>query len=457
MLGNEDILSTIRMFQEEHLDVRTVTLGVNLSECVSPDINLFCEKIKQKISHAAKDLVTTCDSISDRYGIPIINKRLAVSPLGSIAGRVGIDGFVRLAKALDEAAASVRVDLVGGFTALVHKGSTPTEERLIESLPEVLSQTDRVCASVSVASTKAGINMDALLQLGIVIRQIAEKTAAQDGFGAAKLCVFANIPEDNPFMAGAYLGFGEPDRVINVGVSGPGVVKRAIERLRQREPELDLQTLANVIKQTAFSVSRVGELVGREVARSIGAIFGCLDLSLAPTPEIGDSVGEVLQAMGIAQIGAPGSTAAVAMLNDAVKKGGLFASASVGGLSGAFIPVAEDSTLAAAVEAGSLSIEKLEAMTSVCSVGLDMVCIPGDTAPTTITALMADEMAIGVINQKTTATRLVPVPGKKAGEWVHWGGLFGSSPILAIRAGGGADTFVTQGGCIPAPLHSFRN
>ena len=457
MLGNEDILSTIRMFQEEHLDVRTVTLGVNLTECVSPDINLFCEKIKQKISHTAVDLVSTCDTISDRYGIPIVNKRLAVSPLGSIAGHVGTDGFVRLAKALDEAAASVRVDLVGGFTALVHKGSTPTENRLIESLPEVLSQTDRVCASISVASTKAGINMDALLQLGQVIRQIAEKTAAQDGFGAAKLCVFANIPEDNPFMAGAYLGFGEPDRVINVGVSGPGVVKRAIERLRQHEPELNLQTLANIIKQTAFSVSRVGELVGREVARGIGAIFGGLDLSLAPTPAIGDSVGEVLQAMGIEKIGAPGSTAAVAMLNDAIKKGGLFASASVGGLSGAFIPVAEDSALAAAVEAGSLSIEKLEAMTSVCSVGLDMVCIPGDTAPATITALMADEMAIGVINQKTTATRLIPVPGKKAGEWVHWGGLFGSSPILSIRAGGGADAFVNQGGCIPAPIHSLRN
>lgn len=457
MLGNEDILSTIRMFQEENLDVRTVTLGVNITDCVSADIDLFCEKIGQKISRTAQELVPACDKVSEHYGVPIVNKRLAVSPVGSIAGNIGEEGFVKIAKALDSAAGKVKVDLVGGFTALVHNGSTETEERLLKSLPKVLSSTDRVCASVSVASSKAGINMDALLELGIAIKQAAELSKDNGGFAAAKLCVFANIPEDNPFMAGAYLGFGMPDKVVNIGVSGPGVVKRAIERLRENKTEFDLQGLASVIKQTAFRVSRVGELVGREVARELSAKFGGMDLSLAPTPKVGDSVGEILQAMGIAKIGAPGSTAAVAMLNDAVKKGGLFASSSVGGMSGAFIPVAEDSSLADAADKKYLSIEKLEAMTSVCSVGLDMVCIPGDTDPETITALMADEMAIGVINNKTTATRLIPVPDKKAGEWVHWGGLFGSSPVMEIRAGGASSNFVSLGGKIPAPVHSFKN
>ena len=457
MIGNEEILATLRMFQEENLDVRTVTMGVNLAGCVSADVGVFCEKIRQKIARHAGSLVDACNRVADRYGIPIVNKRLAVSPIGSLAANVGSEGLVQIARALDEAAAEVRVDLVGGFSALVHKGATPAEQRLIECLPEALSSTKRVCASVNVASTKSGINMDAILKLGEVIKRAAELSAAQGGFACAKLCVFANIPEDNPFMAGAMHGFGEPETVVNIGVSGPGVVKRAIERMRQAYPDLDLQMLANEIKHTSFRVTRVGELVGQEVAREIGAEFGVVDLSLAPTPKVGDSIGEILQAMGIEKVGAPGSTAAIALLNEAVKKGGLFASSSVGGLSGAFIPVAEDSTLAEAADKGWLSLEKLEAMTAVCSLGLDMVCIPGDTDAATISALMADEMAIGMINHKTVATRLIPVPGKGPGDWVHWGGLFGSSPILAVRAAGASGNFVKLGGRIPAPLSSLRN
>ncbi len=457
MNRNEDILSTVRMFQEENLDVRTVTLGINITDCVSSDVSKFCRNLIRKIQRVAGSLVPVCERISERYGIPVVNKRLAVSPIGAIAGKTDESGFVQLAHALDHAAESVGVDLLGGFTALVQKGITPSEARLMESLPRVLSQTDRICASINVATSKAGINMDAILQLGRIIKLAAEKSADSGGFACAKLCVFANMPEDNPFMAGAYLGFGQGEAVVNVGISGPGVVKRAIERLRVANPDLDLQMLASEIKQTAFRVTRVGELLGREVAGGINAAFGGIDLSLAPTPKVGDSVGEILQAMGISEIGAPGSTAAVALLNDAVKKGGLFASSSVGGMSGAFIPVAEDSALAHAAAKGTLSIEKLEAMTSVCSVGLDMVCIPGDTDADTISALIADEMAIGVINQKTTATRLIPVPGKKPGEWVHWGGLFGASPIMAVRAAGASSGFVRCGGRIPAPVHSFKN
>ena len=457
MNRNEDILSTVRMFQEENLDVRTVTLGINITDCVSADIARFSQNLIDKIKRVAGSLVSVCERISDRYGIPVVNKRLAISPLGAIGGKTDEAGFLQLAHALDHGAESVGVDLLGGFTALVQKGITPTEARLMESLPRVLSRTQRICASINVATSKAGINMDAILQLGRIIKRAAEKSADQGGFACAKLCVFANMPEDNPFMAGAYLGFGQGEAVINVGISGPGVVKRAIERLRASTPGLDLQMLASEIKQTAFRVTRVGELLGREVAHGIGADFGGIDLSLAPTPKVGDSVGEILQAMGIREIGAPGSTAAVAMLNDAVKKGGLFASSSVGGMSGAFIPVAEDSALARAAAEGTLCIEKLEAMTSVCSVGLDMVCIPGDTDADTISALIADEMAIGVINHKTTATRLIPVPGKKPGDWVHWGGLFGASPIMAVRAAGASSGFVQCGGRIPAPVHSFKN
>ena len=457
MIGNEEIIATIRMFQEENLDVRTVTLGVNLAGCVSADMSVFCAKIKQKIARHAAGLVAACDKIGDRYGVPIVHKRLAVTPIGSLAAGAGPEGMLRLAHALDEAAADNRVDLIGGYSALVHKGATPAEQQLIDCLPEALAGTKRVCASVNVASTRSGINMDAVVKLGGVIKRAAELSADQGGFACAKLCVFANIPEDNPFMAGALHGFGEGEAVVNIGVSGPGVVKRAIERLREQNPKLDLQMLASVIKTTSFRVTRVGELVGQEVARAIGAEFGVVDLSLAPTPKVGDSIGEILQAMGIAKVGAPGSTAAIALLNEAVKKGGLFASSSVGGLSGAFIPVAEDSTLADAVDKGWLSLEKLEAMTCVCSLGLDMVCLPGDIDAATLSALMADEMAIGMINHKTVATRLIPVPGKKAGEWVHWGGLFGSSPILAVRAAGASAQFVNCGGRIPAPVSSLRN
>ena len=457
MIRTDEILATIRMFQEENLDVRTVTMGVNLAGCVSADVDVFCDRIRQRITRCAGDLVNACNRISDRYGIPIVNKRLAVSPIGSLAANVGLAGLIKIAKALDDAAAEVRVDLIGGYSALVHKGTTPAEQLLIESLPEALSITKRVCASVNVASTKSGINMNALLKLGHVIRRAAELSADNGGFACAKLCVFANIPEDNPFMAGALHGFGEPDVVLNIGVSGPGVVKRAIERLRQTRKDMDMQMLASEIKQTAFRITRVGELVGQEVAAELGVEFGVVDLSLAPTPKVGDSIGEILQAMGIEKVGAPGSTAAIALLNEAVKKGGLFASSSVGGLSGAFIPVAEDSTLAHAAEQQWLSLEKLEAMTCVCSLGLDMVCIPGDTDAATITAIMADEMAIGMINHKTVATRLIPVPGKKAGDWVHWGGLFGSSPIMSVRAAGASAGFVNLGGRIPAPVSSLRN
>lgn len=457
MIRSDEILATIRMFQEENLDVRTVTMGINLAGCVSADADVFCDKIRQKITRHAGSLVSACNRIADRYGIPIVNKRLAVSPIGSLAANLGPSGLIKIARALDLAASEMRVDLIGGYSALVHKGATPGEQDLIESLPEALSSTRRVCASVNVASTKSGINMDAIIKLGHVIRRAAEMSADQGGFACAKLCVFANIPEDNPFMAGAYHGFGEPDAVINIGVSGPGVVKRAIERARQLRPDLDLQMLASEIKQTAFRVTRVGELVGQEVAAELGVEFGVVDLSLAPTPVAGDSIGEILQAMGIEKVGAPGTTAAIALLNEAVKKGGLFASSSVGGLSGSFIPVAEDATLAHAAEQGWLSLEKLEAITCVCSLGLDMVCIPGDTDPATISAIMADEMAIGMINHKAVATRLIPVPGKKAGEWVHWGGLFGSSPVMAVRAAGASAGFVNLGGRIPAPISSLRN
>ncbi len=457
MSRNEDILSTVRMFQEENLDVRTVTLGINITDCVSSDVARFSDNLITKIKRLAGSLVRVCEGISDRYGIPVVNKRLAISPMGAIAGNTDTAGLLQLAQALDHAAEYVGVDLLGGFTALVQKGITPAEARLMESLPDVLSETDRICASINVATSKAGINMDAILRLGRIIKISAEKSAHQRGFACAKLCIFANMPEDNPFMAGAYLGFGQGEAVINVGISGPGVVKRAIERLRRKTPGLDLRMLASEIKQTAFRVTRVGELLGREVAHGIGVDFGGIDLSLAPTPKVGDSVGEILQAMGIEKIGAPGSTAAVAMLNDAVKKGGLFASSSVGGMSGAFIPVAEDSALAAAAAEGTLCVEKLEAMTAVCSVGLDMVCIPGDTDSDTISALIADEMAIGVVNHKTTATRLIPVPGKKEGDWVRWGGLFGASPVMGIRASGASSGFVRCGGRIPAPIHSFNN
>ncbi|MEW6443830.1 MAG: PFL family protein [bacterium] len=457
MIRSQEILSTVRMFQQENLDVRSVTMGIHLLDCSSPDIEQLCRKVERKIVNRAGRLVAVCEEISAKYGIPIVNKRLAVSPVSAVAASHGEDGMRQVARCLDRAAKEVRVDLVGGFTALVPKGFTESERALLQAMPAVLSETERVCASVNVASTKAGINMEAVLLMGHIICETARLTAKRDGFGCAKLVVFCNIPEDNPFMAGAYLGHGEPECVVNIGVSGPGVVKRALERLQRSTRRLDLGDLAEEVKTTSFRITRIGELIGREVALALGVPFGIVDLSLAPTPRVGDSVGEILQAMGVERIGAPGSTAALALLNDAVKKGGLFASSSVGGLSGAFIPVSEDSALARAVEQGHLSLEKLEAMTSVCSVGLDMVAVPGDTGPETIAAVIADEMAIGMVNNKTTAVRIIPVPGKTAGERAVFGGLFGESAILAVPHGGAARSFVTKGGRIPAPLHSLNN
>ncbi|HEY3298319.1 MAG TPA: PFL family protein [Armatimonadota bacterium] len=446
----------IEMLQNEHLDVRAVNMGIDLFDCADRDIDRSCRLIKEKILKSASPLVETCQSISRRYGIPIVNKRVSVSPIADVMAGHGKDELLQAAQALDEAAREAGIDIIGGFSALCQKGMTVSDRALIESLPDVLSQTSRVCASINAASTKAGINVEALLLMGQTWLDIAARTADADGFGCCKLSVFANIPEDNPFMAGAYKGIGEPETVINIGVSGPGVVKRAVERLRQNHPNCTLGDVAEQIKSTAFRVTRCGELIGREVAKALGAQFGIVDLSLAPTPEVGDSVGEIFEAMGIARVGGPGTTAALAMLNDAVKKGGAFASSSVGGLSGAFIPVAEDATLAKAVEDGHLTLEKLEAMTSVCSVGLDMIALPGDTSAQTLTAIAMDELAIGVINRKTTSVRLIPVPGKKAGDRAVFGGLFGESPIMAIP-NETSDAFVRMGGRIPAPLTSLNN
>jgi len=457
MLRHQDILRTLRMFQEENLDVRTVTLGINLMDCSADDAAEICRKVERKIGEKAGRLVPVCEEVSARYGIPIINKRLAVSPISAVAAGQGEEGLVRVARSLDRSAADAGVTLVGGYSALVQKGFTESERALLRSLPEVLAVTERVCASVNVATTKAGINMDAVLAMGRIIPEIARRTADRDGFGCAKLVVFSNIPEDNPFMAGAFLGYGEPDSVVNIGVSGPGVVKRALERLLRSGRTLDLGGIAEEIKTTSFRVTRIGELIGRDVAAALGVPFGIVDLSLAPTPKIGDSVGEILQVMGVERIGGPGSTAALALLNDAVKKGGLFASSSVGGLSGAFIPVSEDIALARAVADGSLGLEKLEAMTSVCSVGLDMVAVPGDTPAETIAAIIADEMAIGVVNNKTTGVRIIPVPGKKAGERAVFGGLFGESTIMPVPQQNASCGFVSRGGRIPAPLHSLNN
>jgi len=444
------------MLQREHLDVRAVNLGIDLFDCTDRDPEAACRLVREKIGRLASPLVGACEAVSRRYGIPIVNKRVAVSPIADVMAGHGRDGLLMMAVALDAAAEAAGIDFVGGYSALVQKGMSVSDRELIESLPDALTSTSRLCASVNAASTKAGINVDALLLLGRIWRETAAKSADADGFGCCKLSVFANMPEDNPFMSGAYKGIGEPEAVVNIGVSGPGVVKRAVERLLQSGIPCDLGTLAEEIKSTAFRVTRCGELIGREVAAAIGAQFGIVDLSLAPTPEVGDSVGEIFQAMGVAQIGAPGTTAALAMLTDAVKKGGAFASSSVGGLSGAFIPVAEDAALADAAEKGHLTLEKLEAMSSVCSVGLDMIALPGDTSAETLAAIAMDELAIGVVNKKTTSVRLIPVPGKKAGERARFGGLFGESPILPVP-NGASDAFVRIGGRIPAPLTSLNN
>jgi len=447
------------MIQKENLDVRTVTMGINLLDCKMGSVDETCNKIKKKIIHSAGDFVETCNKISSKYGIPIVNKRISITPIAHVGAGFNRDGFIKLAKALDSVAGVVGIDILGGFSAQVEKGMTSTDIEYFASLPEVLSLTERVCASINIGTTKKGINMDALALCGKTIKAVAEATKDQNGFGAAKFVVFCNQPGDNPFMAGAIHGLEEADIVLNVGVSGPGVIARALERLIKREgaENLKLDDIAEEIKQTTFRVTRCGELIGREVSKTMGIDFGIVDLSLAPTPTIGDSVGEIFQILGVDDVGAPGSTAILALLNDAVKKGGIFASKTVGGLSGAFIPVMEDSVLADAVGKGALCLEKLEAMTCVCSVGLDMVAIPGSVDADTISAIIADEMAIGMINQKTTAVRIIPVPGKEAGDLVSFGGLFGASPILPVNNVGKSARFVAWGGRIPAPVHSFKN
>lgn len=457
MVRTEDILATIRMIHEENFDIRAVTMGINLLDCRSDDIGELCSRIKDRILTRAADLDRACSEVEAKYGVPIVNRRIAVTPISLVAAGHDIDGLVEVAQTLDLAAEEVNVDLIGGYTALVHKGMTSEDERLIRSLPEVLSGTERVCASVNAASTKSGINVDAVLLVAEMLLETARRTADRNGFGCAKFVIFANAPEDNPFMAGAFHGVGEPDCVINVGVSGPGVVKGAIERGMEMKPDLTLSELAEIIKTTAFRLTRIGELIGREIAGIVGADFGIVDVSLAPSPKVGDSVGEVLQAMGVDLVGGPGSTAALAMLTDAVKKGGVFASSSVGGLSGAFIPVSEDLGLTAAAAAGHLTIEKLEAMTSVCSVGLDMIAVPGDIDRETLAALMVDELAIGVINNKTTAVRIIPVPGAKPGDRVRFGGLFGETVVMEVKSRGGSAKFILRGGRIPAPITSMRN
>jgi uncharacterized protein len=457
MLTHLEVLSTLEMLKNEHLDVRTVTLGISLLDCASDEPARFIDRMSSKIGAVARNLVKVCDKVAVRYGIPIVNKRIAVSPVAVAACSCAPDRMVEVARAMDRAAKGVGVDFIGGFSALVEKGFTRGDHALIEAIPEALAATERVCSSVNVASTRAGINMDAVYLMGKTIKRAAELTRERNGIACAKLCVFANIPEDVPFMAGAFLGIGEPDSVINVGVSGPGVVKKALDRARQANPRLDLGQISEIIKRTAFKVTKVGELIGRRVADDLGVPFGVVDLSLAPTPNVGDSVGEIFQSLGLGSIGVPGTTAALALINDAVKKGGAFASSYVGGLSGAFIPVSEDLNIAESARQGFLSIEKLEAMTSVCSVGLDMIALAGDTSAETLAAIIADEMAIGVINKKTTAARLIPVPGKKAGDKTHFGGLLGEATIIPVTGTDRSGEFISLGGRIPAPTQSLTN
>lgn len=459
MIRSDQILNTVSMIQKENLDVRAVTMGIDLLDCRSEAVAETCRKIKAKIKRHAARLVPACEAISEKYGIPVVNKRLAVTPIAHVGAGFDRTDFVQIAQTLDEVVTEVGIDLLGGFSANVENGMSEADRELIAAIPEALTLTQKVCASINAGSTRYGVNMDAVALLGRTVKDLAELSAGQGGFAAAKFVVFTNQPGDNPFMAGAIHGIGQPDVVINVGVSGPGVIARALERrLEQSNGErLGLHDLADEIKQTAFRVTRSGELIGRQVAKKLGIPFGVVDLSLAPTPRVGDSVGEILKILGVDAIGAPGSTAIVALLNDAVKKGGSFASQSVGGLSGAFIPVCEDQALADAVKAGSLVLEKLEAMTSVCSVGLDMIAIPGSVDAETIAAIIADEMVIGMVNSKTTAVRLIPVPGKEAGDFVAFGGLFGESAILPVRNVGQSSRFVKFGGKIPAPIHSLQN
>jgi UPF0210 protein HMPREF9166_0450 len=449
----EDIRETNRMITENRLDVRTITMGISLRDCSHPNIDQFCQNIYEKITHAAEFLVRTGEDIEMEYGIPIINKRISVTPIAIAADACKTDSFVPVAEVLDRAGKAVGVNFIGGFSALVEKGMTHGDRVLIDSIPQAMASTDIVCSSVNIGSTKAGINMDAVREMGDTIKRTAELTREQEALGCAKIVVFCNAPGDNPFMAGAFHGVAEGDRVINVGVSGPGVVKHALEDLKGA----DFTEVAETIKRTAFKITRVGQLVAREASRRLGVPFGIIDLSLAPTSEVGDSVARILEEMGIESCGAPGTTAALALLNDAVKKGGLMASSHVGGLSGAFIPVSEDEGMIDAVQRGSLSIEKLEAMTCVCSVGLDMIAIEGDTPAATIASIIADEAAIGMVNNKTTAVRIIPVPGKKVGEGVSFGGLLGYSPIVPVRSTFSSSAFIARGGRIPAPTRSMTN
>ena len=452
MLNSFDILETIKMIEDEHLDIRTITMGISLLDCITGDINTTCDKVYDKITRKAEHLVETGEQIEAELGIPIIHKRISVTPIAMIGAATDATSYVPLAQTLDRAAAACGVNFVGGFSALVQKGFAKGDEILIRSIPEALATTDLVCSSVNVASTKAGTNLDAIRMMGEVIRQTAELTADRQCIGAGKLVVFCNAPEDNPFMAGAFHGVSEPDCVINVGVSGPGVVRAAVAKF----PDYSINDIAELIKKTAFKVTRMGQLVGVEASRRLGVPFGIVDLSLAPTPAVGDSVAHILEEIGLEKCGGAGTTACLAMLNDAVKKGGVMASSSVGGLSGAFIPVSEDIGMIQAAEKGVLSLEKLEAMTSVCSVGLDMIAIPGDTPASTISGMIADESAIGMINGKTTAVRVIPVPGKTVGDVAHFGGLLGEASIIRVP-GGDASGFVKLGGRIPAPIHSLRN
>jgi uncharacterized protein (UPF0210 family) len=452
LIHPEEILETIQMVTHQHLDIRTVTMGISLRGCSHPDIKTLNQNIYTRILRCAENLVRTTEDIQSLYGIPIINKRISVTPIAVVAECCQAEDFCTVAETLDRAALEAGVDFIGGFSALVHKGATPGDLKLIHSLPRALATTQKVCSSVNVATTKAGINMDAVALMGRIIKQTAEHTRDRGGIGCAKLVVFANAPEDNPFMAGAFHGIGEPDCVINVGVSGPGVVNAAVRTLQNPT----LGDIAECIKKTAFKITRMGEMVGREVAGRLKAQFGVLDLSLAPTPAVGDSVAAILEAMGLESCGTHGTTAALALLNDAVKKGGAMAASSVGGLSGAFIPVSEDAGMIRAVQRGSLSLDKLEAMTCVCSVGLDMIAVPGDTSPATISAIIADEMAIGMINKKTTAVRIIPAPGTGVGDMVEFGGLLGSAPVMPVH-NFSSETFIARGGRIPAPIQSLTN
>ena len=452
MLDKNDVLSTVQMIDRQHLDIRTITMGISLLSCADRDAKAACEKIYDKITRYAEGLVKTGEDIEREFGIPIVNKRISVTPIALVAAASETEDYVPFAVALDRAAKAVGVNFIGGFSALVQKGMTDADRWLIAAIPEALAVTDLVCSSVNVGSTKAGINMDAVALLGRTVKAAAERTADCGGFGCAKLVVFCNAVEDNPFMAGAFHGVGEPERVINVGVSGPGVVYHALQSVKGQP----FDVVAETVKKTAFRITRMGQLVAQEASRRLNTPFGIVDLSLAPTPAVGDSVARILEEMGLEICGTHGTTAALALLNDAVKKGGVMASSSVGGLSGAFIPVSEDEGMIAAASSGALTLDKLEAMTCVCSVGLDMIAVPGDTSAETIAAIIADEAAIGMVNTKTTAVRIIPAPGCKVGDTVEFGGLLGSAPVQAVHPYSSAD-FIARGGRIPAPLHSLKN